>query len=192
MAGVPPPFDVRSGRPEPGRGALLYSIGHSTRAEDDFVALLHAYTIAALADVRTIPASRRHPQFGSDRLRDRLARDAIEYRHMPELGGLRRPRPDSANTAWTNDAFRGYADYMETKEFKSGVESLLELAAARVVAFMCAEAVWWRCHRRLLSDALLARGAEVRHILTPSEAPPHQLPPFARIVEGRVAYTSLF
>jgi uncharacterized protein (DUF488 family) len=170
----------------------LYSIGHSTRAEDDFVALLHAYTITALADVRTIPASRRHPQFGSDRLRERLARDGIQYQHMPALGGLRRPRPDSANTAWTNSAFRGYADYMETDAFKSGLAALLELASARIVAFMCAEAVWWRCHRRLLSDALLAGGAEVRHILTASEAPPHELPPFARIIEGRVAYTGLF
>jgi uncharacterized protein (DUF488 family) len=171
---------------------LLYSIGHSTRAEDDFVALLRAYTIGALADVRTIPASRRHPQFGSDRLRERLAREGIEYQHMPTLGGLRRPRSGSANTAWTNEAFRGYADYMETDAFKSGLEALLEVAAARVVAFMCAEAVWWRCHRRLLSDALLARGAEVRHIMTASEAPPHQLPPFARISEGRVAYPGLF
>jgi uncharacterized protein (DUF488 family) len=172
--------------------ALLYSIGHSTRPEDEFVALLHAYAITALADVRTIPASRRHPQFGSDRLRDRLAREGIEYRHMPGLGGLRRPRPDSANVAWTNDAFRGYADYMATEAFESGLEALLELAAARVVAFMCAEAVWWRCHRRLLADALLARGVEVRHILSLTDAPAHQLPSFARIVEGRVAYSGLF
>ena len=171
---------------------LLYSIGHSTRTDDEFVALLHAYRIGTLADVRTIPASRRHPQFGADRLRARLSREEIEYRHMPALGGLRRPRRDSANAAWTNDAFRGYADYMETEAFESGVDTLLGLGAEGVVAFMCAEAVWWRCHRRLLADALLARGAEVRHILTAAEAPPHQLPPFARIVEGRVAYSGLF
>jgi uncharacterized protein (DUF488 family) len=171
---------------------VLYSIGHSTRSEDEFVGLLRTYGIGALADVRTIPKSRRHPHFGSDRLGDRLSRERIEYRHMPALGGLRRPRPDSPNIAWTNEAFRGYADYMETEAFESGLVALLDWAAARVVAFMCAEAVWWRCHRRLLADALVARGAQVRHILTPSDAPPHQLPPFARIVEGRVAYSGLF
>ena len=171
---------------------LLYSIGHSTRSDDEFVTLLHAYSIGALADVRTIPASRRHPQFGADRLRDRLAREGIEYRHIPALGGLRRPRPDSPNVAWTNAAFRGYADYMATEGFASGLEALLDLATERVVAFMCAEAVWWRCHRRLLADALVARGTEVRHIMTATEAPPHGLPPFARAFEGRVSYSGLF
>jgi len=156
------------------------------------VALLHAYSIRTLADIRTIPASRRHPHFGADRLRDRLGRERIEYNHIPALGGLRRPRPDSTNLAWTNAAFRGYADYMETEAFESGLEALLDLARDRVVAFMCAEAVWWRCHRRLVADALVARGTEVRHILSLTEAPAHELPPFARAVEGRVTYSGLF
>jgi len=171
---------------------VLYSIGHSTRAEDDFVTLLAAYGVGGVADVRTIPRSRRHPQFGAERLRERLERDGIEYRHIPGLGGLRRPRPDSPNGAWTNLAFRAYADHMETQEFAAGLEALLSLAAERVVAFMCAEALWWRCHRRLVADALLARDAHVRHILSRTEAPPHELPPFARLIGGRVAYAGLF
>ena len=171
---------------------VLYSVGHSTRGEDEFVALLAAHGVRGVADVRTIPRSRRHPQFGAERLRDRLERDGIAYRHVPELGGLRRPRPDSPNGAWTNPAFRGYADHMATPEFAAGLDALLSFGADRIVAFMCAEALWWRCHRRLVADALLANGADVRHILSASEAPPHELPPFARVIGGRVAYTGLF
>ena len=172
--------------------SVLYSVGHSTRTADDFVALLQAYGILGLADVRTIPGSRRHPQFGGERLRERLEREGIAYRHLAELGGLRRPRPDSRNGAWTHRAFRGYADYMETPAFEAGLDGLLAFAAGKPTAFMCAEAVWWRCHRRLIADALLARGAVVRHILSPTEAPTHELPPFARIIGRQVAYFGLF
>jgi uncharacterized protein (DUF488 family) len=171
---------------------LIYSIGHSTRSEDDFVALLRAYEVRGLADVRTIPASRRHPHFSAEHLRDRLAQEGIEYRHYPALGGLRRPRPDSRNVAWVHPAFRGYADYMESPSFEAGLEALLAFASEKVVAFMCAEAAWWRCHRRLLADALLARGADARHILAATGARPHELPPFARLIGGRVAYSGLF
>ena len=171
---------------------VLHSVGHSTLGEDDFVGLLGAYGIRGVADVRTIPRSRRHPQFGAERLRDRLARDGIEYRHLAALGGLRRPRPDSPNTAWTNPAFRGYADHMATPAFAEGLDMLLAFGTGTSVAFMCAEAVWWRCHRRLIADALVARGAAVCHILSMSDAPAHELTPFARLIDGRVVYSGLF
>lgn len=171
---------------------VLYSVGHSTRSADEFVELLKAFGVRAVADVRTVPGSRRHPQFGADRLRERLDAEAIEYRHLPALGGLRRPRPDSPNVAWTHPAFRGYADHMSTPAFEEGIRALLELARDRVTAFMCAEAVWWRCHRRMIADALVARGLEVRHILSPTEAPAHALTPFARVIDGRLDYTRLF
>jgi uncharacterized protein (DUF488 family) len=175
----------------PNRGALLYSIGHSTRSEDEFVGLLRSYRIGALADVRTIPKSRRHPHFGSDRLCDRLSREGIEYRHMPALGGLRRPRPDSPNIAWSNEAFRGYADYMGTEPFESGLETLLDWAAARVVAFMCAEAVWWRCHRRIVADYLLAAGEAVLHILGPGKIEEARMTSAARPApDGGLVYPS--
>lgn len=171
---------------------VLYSVGHSTRSADEFVALLRAYGVGGVADVRTIPASRRHPHFSGESLRERLERDGLEYRHLPDLGGLRRPRRDSKNVAWTHPAFRGYADYMEAPAFERGLSALLSFANAKTVAFMCAEALWWRCHRRLVSDALVARGAAVRHILSASEARAHELPPFARVVAGRAVYSGLF
>ena len=171
---------------------LLYSIGDSTRSADDFVTLLRAYHVGGVADVRAIAASRRHPHFSGERLRERLERDGIAYRHLPDLGGLRRPRRDSRNLAWTHPSFRGYADYMETEAFERGLSALLSFAGVKTVAFMCAEALWWRCHRRLVSDALVARGAAVRHILSASEARAHELPPFARVVAGRAVYSGLF
>ncbi|HET7620105.1 MAG TPA: DUF488 domain-containing protein [Vicinamibacterales bacterium] len=170
---------------------ILYTIGHSTHAADAFVALLQAHGVRQLADVRRFPASRRHPQFHKDALAASLADVGIEYRHFPELGGMRRPRSDSVNTAWQQSGFRGYADYMQTPAFEAGLEALLSFAAEGPTAVMCAEAVWWRCHRKLLADAVLARGVPVRHILTAAEPKLHELSDFASVKQGKVTYPGL-
>jgi uncharacterized protein (DUF488 family) len=170
----------------------IWTIGHSTRTFDEFLALLRANGISRLADIRTIPQSRRHPHFGRAPLDERLKQEAIEYRHFSELGGLRKPRQDSPNGAWQHQAFRGYADHMLTTEFSRAVDALLEFGALRPVTVMCAEAVWWRCHRMLLADALLGRGVDVQHILSTARTQPHRLTPFARIdADGRVSYPGL-
>ena len=166
----------------------IYTIGHSTRSFDAFRALLEAHAIEQVADIRTIPASRRHPQFAGPALADALANAGIGYRHFPGLGGLRKPRRDSRNGAWRNASFRGYADHMETDEFRRSLDALVDWSA-RPTAIMCAEAVWWRCHRQLVADALVARGIEVRHIATDTSAAPHGLTEFARTdANGRVTY----
>ena len=141
----------------------MYTIGHSTRSIDDFISLLTPHEIATLIDVRRFPGSRRHPQFGSDALNASLAEAGIQYAHFVDLGGRRNPAPDSINTGWRLNAFRGYADYMETPQFHRALVSALALKSPLV--FMCAEALWWRCHRSLISDYLTAGGVEVRHIL---------------------------
>jgi uncharacterized protein (DUF488 family) len=170
---------------------LVFTIGHSTRPIEDFLELLKAHQIELLVDVRTIPRSRHNPQFNSDALPDSLGSANIAYRHMPELGGLRRPRKDSTNTAWRNLSFRGYADYMETPEFENGLAQLIEEAAARRSAIMCAEAVPWRCHRSLIADALVARGLEALEISSLTRAQPHKLTPFAQIKDEKVRYPDL-
>lgn len=172
----------------------IWTIGHSTRSADEFIALLNSSGITGLADVRTIPRSRRHPHFAREALAARLAREGIEYRHFAALGGLRKPRPDSPNGAWRNDAFRGYADHMMTPEFARAVDELLEFARQCPVAVMCAEAVWWQCHRMLLSDALTARGVDVQHIMSQRgkrSLQPHRLTPFAQLESEKVSYPGL-
>jgi uncharacterized protein (DUF488 family) len=172
----------------------IWTIGHSTRTLEEFIALLQANAITGLADVRTIPRSRRHPHFGREALDAHLADERIQYRHFPELGGLRKPRLDSRNGAWRNLAFRGYADHMQSVEFAPAVNELLAFAAERRVAIMCAEAVWWQCHRMLLSDALVARGVDVQHIMAQrgeSSLQPHRLTPFARVESSQVSYPGL-
>jgi uncharacterized protein (DUF488 family) len=167
----------------------LWTIGHSTRTADDFLGLLRTHHIDHLADIRTIPQSRRHPHFGRVALEARLKENGIEYRHFPDLGGLRKPGPDSPNGGWRNHAFRGYADHMLTPEFSAAVDDLLMFGAEGRAAAMCAEAVWWRCHRRLLSDALVGRGVDVQHILNEAKTQPHGLTPFAKIQKsGLVSY----
>jgi uncharacterized protein (DUF488 family) len=166
----------------------IHTVGHSTRPIEDFVALLQAYSIGQLVDVRTIPHSRRNPQFNTDALAASLSSAGIAYRHMPELGGLRHARRDSINTAWRNASFRGYADYMQTHEFQAALQTLIELSAARVTAIMCAEAVPWKCHRSLIGDALLARGIRVLDIMSAAKADPHALTQFARLNGSEVTY----
>ena len=166
----------------------VYTAGHSTLALEDFLRLLRANDIAAIADVRRYPASRRHPHFGRERLAAALADAGIGYVWLPGLGGRRRGRSDSPNVAWQNESFRAYADHLESDEFCAALAELLAFAAERRTAILCAEAVPWRCHRQLIADALLARGIEVRHVTGPSTATPHRLTPFARVEGERVIY----
>jgi 3-methyladenine DNA glycosylase/8-oxoguanine DNA glycosylase len=168
------------------RGVRVFTVGHSTRTLDELVELLRAFDITVLADIRTIPKSRHNPQFNGVTLRSRLRSRRIRYVHLAELGGLRRARKDSANTAWRNASFRGFADYMLTAEFEAGLAKLRTLAAEGRVALMCAEAVPWRCHRSLVADALTARGAKVEHIASATRSSPHRLTPFARVEGARV------
>ena len=169
----------------------IWTVGHSTRAIDEFISLIHANDIKLLADVRSLPGSRRYPQFNREMLAGSLGKAGIHYEHFPELGGRRKPRSDSRNLAWRNASFRGYADYMETEEFRKGVERLLDLAAgAGPAAIMCAEAVWWRCHRSLISDYLKARRIEVMHILDANKTQPHPYTSAARVVNGKLSYAA--
>ena len=230
---------------------IVYTIGHSTRSLDELVGLLRAHGIGGIADIRTVPKSRRHPQFSAEALSVSLPRAGIRYRHFPGLGGLRKPRRDSRNSAWRHEGFRGYADYMETDDFRKALADLIswadhagperpglhlerradlsdegradllvgrtaDLLAERrsdlfverradvlderradllgppehqpPVAIMCAEAVWWRCHRQLTADALVARGIDVCHITGTGPAAAHKLTEFARVVDGEVRY----
>ena len=167
----------------------IWTIGHSTRAIGYLIAALEAHGIKALADVRSLPGSRRYPQFNKEALAQSLSERGIRYEHFPELGGRRKAKPDSKNTAWRNDSFRGYADHMETEEFRRGVERLVDLAATPT-AIMCAEAVWWRCHRALISDFLKARGGEVIHILDEKKTEPHPFTSAARIANGELSYAA--
>jgi uncharacterized protein (DUF488 family) len=167
----------------------IWTIGHSTRSIEDFIAALMANRVRLVADVRLLPGSKRYPQFNKTALSESLGKADIGYEHFPELGGRRKPRPDSRNTAWRNEAFRGYADYMETKEFEQGITRLLKLAQqSGPTAIMCAEAVWWRCHRALISDFLKARGIEVTHIIDARKTEPHPFTSAARIVDGALSY----
>jgi uncharacterized protein (DUF488 family) len=170
---------------------VIYTVGHSNRTADAFVELLEVHGIRQIADIRTTPYSRRHPHFGKDALEHALDARGIGYRHFPELGGRRRPRADSANTAWQHPGFRGYADYMQTGEFEDGLVRLLEFTKPHATALMCAESVWWQCHRRLLSDALTVRGIAVRHILSSAAPKPHELSEFAMVDGIRVTYPGL-
>ena len=168
--------------------AKLYTIGHSTRTLGDFIGLLKREGVSHLVDVRAFPTSARYPHFNQESLAASLAQTGIRYSHFPALGGRRKVRRDSHNTLWRNAGFRGYADYMESREFAGALDDLLTLAARERVAIMCAEAVPWRCHRSLISDAAVAAGAEVFHIMDAS-ADPHRLTSFARVDEhGRVRY----
>ena len=170
----------------------VWTIGHSTDPIEEFVHKLRAHSITLLADVRRFPGSRRHPQFGQDTLTTSLAGAEIAYEHFPELGGRRSPRKDSQNTAWRVAAFRGYADYMETSPFGDGMLRLLQAAEQQRVAIMCAERVWWSCHRALIADWLKHAGHDVLHILAAERVDPHPYTSAARIVDGHLTYRALF
>jgi len=166
----------------------IFTIGHSTHPIEDFIELLESNGVTQLIDIRTIPKSRRNPQFNSDALAASLRAAKIAYVHMKDLGGLRHPRKDSINTGWRNDSFRGYADYMQTDEFAAALNRAIALAEKRPTALMCAEAVPWRCHRSLVSDALLARHIRVLEIIGKAAPKVHELTSFARVRGTRVTY----
>ena len=168
--------------------ATIWTIGHSTRPIEEFLDVLKSYRVQTIADVRSFPGSRKYPHFGQQALAATLAATGLGYAWLPALGGRRRASPDSPNTAWRNAAFRGYADYMASAEFEQGMTQLLDLASESRIALMCAEAVWWRCHRSLIADALCVRGVEVVHILDATHSTPHPMTQPARIVDGRLSY----
>ena len=169
----------------------LWTIGHSTLPIERFIEAIESFEIKVLADVRSFPGSRRYPQFNREKLSVSLADAGIEYQHFPELGGRRNARPDSLNMAWRNKMFRGYADYMETDEFRLGIARLVEVARARRTAIMCAEAVWWRCHRSLIADYLKANDVEVIHIMAEGKSQRHPFTSAARIVNAELSYRGI-
>ncbi len=174
---------------QPDDAGPLFTIGHSTRELDEFIELLRTHGIARIVDVRRYPGSRRYPHFGSDALRLSLRDAGIDYRHAPELGGRRRAAKDSPNRYWRNESFRAYADYMATPEFNAALERLKEDAAESPTAIMCAEAVPWRCHRNLISDAVAAAGIDVRHVIDAKPPQPHTLNEGARRAQdGTLVY----
>ena len=182
MSKPPPPQDAAW--PE----GTIFTVGHSTHPIERFLGVLAAFRLEQLADVRTVPRSRRNPQFNADALRASLRTAGIVYVPLGELGGLRKPRRDSPNLGWRNESFRGYADYMQTQEFEQGLERLVDLAGERRTAIMCAEAVPWRCHRSLVADALAVRGIGVVEILTETSYREHALTPFAYVDGTTLTY----
>ena len=172
----------------PADPATIWTIGHSTRTLEAFLGLLAEYRIEAIADVRRFPGSRRHPHFASDALAATLPAHGIAYQWLPKLGGRRKVQPGSPNTAWRNASFQGYADHTATAEFAEGLAELLKLAAGKRTALMCAEAVWWRCHRSIISDVLKLRGIEVIHIIDATHTTVHPYTSAAHVVDGRLSY----
>lgn len=166
----------------------IWTIGHSTHAISEFLSILSEHDIQAIADIRRFPGSRRLPHFNKENLQDSLRAAGIEYRHFEGLGGRRNPVPESRNSGWKVLAFRGYADYMETDEFKKSIQALSEFASAKRLAYMCSEAVWWSCHRALVSDYLKHNGWTVMHIMNASKAVEHPWTKPASIVNGNLVY----
>lgn len=173
------------------QASRVWTIGHSTRPADEFNEILLAHRITALVDVRSFPGSRRYPHFNKPELSRNLEARGIFYAHNPKLGGRRRPTSNSKNMAWKNASFRAYADHLESEEFKEGIEGLLEDATTKRTAVMCAEALWWRCHRSLIADFLKANGVDVVHILDARKTEAHPYTSAARIVDGRLSYAGL-
>jgi uncharacterized protein (DUF488 family) len=171
-------------------GSTIWTIGHSTRPLQAFLELLAHYRLEGIADVRRFPGSRRQPQYAEAALRAALAEHDIAYHWLPALGGRGRPRPDSPNTAWRNASFRGYADHIDSAEFAHGMSALLEFSGRLRTTLLCAEAVWWRCHRALIADVLCVRGIAVVHILDAKHTVVHPYTSSARIVQGRLSYVA--
>jgi uncharacterized protein (DUF488 family) len=170
---------------------MIWTIGHSTRTIDEFIALLQSFEIDLLVDVRHFPGSRKYPHFNMATLSASLMKAHIKYEHLESLGGRRKPKPDSINTAWRHPAFRGYADYMETSGFKDGMTALRDFASENRIALMCSEAVWWRCHRSLISDLLKSEGWLVLHIMEREKSKEHPFTAPAKIVNGKLTYQSM-
>ncbi|WP_227378025.1 DUF488 domain-containing protein [Haladaptatus halobius] len=169
--------------------APVYTFGHSSRSIEEFISALRSYDITLVVDVRRFPGSRRNPQFGADALAAALDEHGIEYRHLEALGGRRSdPRADSPNNEWENNSFQAYADYALTDEFQTALDELCTFAETDVPVIVCAEAVYWRCHRRIIADWLLARGYEVINIYDADRADEHELTRFAEVSNGRVTY----
>jgi len=166
----------------------IYTIGHSTRTLNEFLDLLNVYSITLLVDVRTIPRSKHNPQFNKETLPVTLKSYGVKYIHMPEIGGLRHPKRDSVNIAWKNMGFRGYADYMQTKEFTDNLLKITALERENCLALMCAEALPWRCHRSLISDALVVRHVKVLHIISKDNTITHELTEFAHVEGNQITY----
>ncbi|MFE3868566.1 DUF488 family protein [Flavobacterium sp. LS2P90] len=167
----------------------IYTIGHSTHSLDDFLDMLKSFEIKILADIRSSPGSRKFPQFNQENLKISLEENGIQYIHMADLGGRRKMKKDSKNNRWNNDSFRGYADYMETKEFENAIVKLEHIAFEHPTAYMCSEAVWWRCHRSMVSDYLKAKAWAVLHIMATGKVQEHKYTAPARIVDGNVLYS---
>jgi len=168
---------------------IIYTIGHSTHSLDDFIRMLQSFDIVTLVDIRRFPGSRKYPQFNKENLMVALKQNGISYTHLEELGGRRTPKKQSKNIRWRNTSFRGYADYMETKDFETGMSKLEEIASKHPTAFMCSEAVWWRCHRSMVSDYLKAKGWQVLHIMGIDKVEEHPYTKPARIVGEHVFYS---
>ena len=169
----------------------IWTVGHSTHPIEQFKLILTSQEIEALLDVRAFPVSRRYPHFNRDALMESMSNAGVAYHHLAGLGGRRRPSPDSRNTAWINPSFRAYADYMETSGFHHGIETLVRISQMHRTAIMCAEAVWWRCHRSLIADYLKSRGWKVIHILNEKKTEVHPYTSAASIVEGKLSYSAL-
>jgi len=186
------PAPLKSGSPgsDPEIMSTFYTVGHSTRSLAEFVGLLEGVGVEMLADVRAIPRSRTNPQFNVDVLPGELGPRGIDYQHLRELGGRRGRARHSPNDFWENDSFRNYADYAGTEAFRAGLERLTKLGRERCTAIMCAEAVWWRCHRRIIADYLISAGESVLHILGPGKIEPAKLTPSARrTADGVLIYS---
>ncbi|MGH7621193.1 MAG: DUF488 family protein [Gemmatimonadaceae bacterium] len=168
--------------------ATLWTVGHSTHPIGEFIDILHAHGVTRIADVRRFPGSRAQPQFNPEQFERALAESGVGYTAMPALGGRRKPRADSPHAAWRNESFRGYADYMDTPEFAAAAEQLAVLAREDRVAAMCAEGVWWRCHRSMIADYFKANGWEVLHILGAGDAKEHPYTAVAKVVDGMLTY----
>jgi len=168
---------------------IIYTLGHSTHTLEEFMAMLKSFNIELLADIRSFPGSRKFPHFNKENLPASLAENNIEYIHLRNLGGRRKVNPESCNTGWRVAAFRGYADYMETESFKKAIQELEQIASQKRVAYMCAEAVWWRCHRSLVSDYLKNEGWTVLHIMGVGKSTEHPYTAPAKIIDGKLDYS---
>ena len=166
----------------------IWTIGHSTRSWEDFILLLQSFQISVLVDIRNFPGSKRYPHFNKEAMQTALPANSIQYIHLKELGGRRKPVEGSVNTAWRNTAFRGYADYIQTEDFKKAIKSLEAIARKKSTAYMCSEAVWWNCHRALVSDYLKWKEWKVMHIMNIEKAPEHPYTKPAKIVNGILSY----